>query len=160
MAADAGAPAPSSTTSVPIASATPSEGPAVAHVAPPKQPAEPNPIVKWLLGGNTLVRVGMIVLFFGVAFLLTYAAERELVRIELRLAAVVAGAIVLLVFGWRLRLRRPGYALMLQGGAVGVLYLTVFAALRLYHLLPAGFAFAVLVGIAASSAALAVLQDS
>jgi uncharacterized membrane protein len=32
--------------------------------------------------------------------------------------------------------------------------------LRLYHLLPAGFAFAVLVGIAASSAALAVLQDS
>ncbi len=102
----------------------------------------------------------MVVLFFGVAFLLKYAAERNLVPIELRLAAVAAGAVVLLVVGWRLRESRSGYALILQGGGVGVLYLTVFAALRLYQLVPAEFAFAVLVGIAACSAMLAVLQDS
>src|SRR5689334_10993346 len=53
--------------------------------APPPK-AEPDPFTRWLFGGNTLVRVGVIVLFFGVAFLLKYAAERDLVPIELRLA--------------------------------------------------------------------------
>ncbi|HZM44959.1 MAG TPA: hypothetical protein VFC14_09020, partial [Burkholderiales bacterium] len=31
---------------------------------------EDNPALRWLLGGNTLVRVGIVVLFIGVAFLL------------------------------------------------------------------------------------------
>ena len=106
------------------------------------------------------MRIGVVVLFFGVAFLLKYAAEHDLVPIEIRLAAVAAGAIALLVFGWRLREQRSGYALMLQGGGIGVLYLTVFAALRLYQLLPPTFAFVVLAGIAVFSAALSVLQDS
>lgn len=139
----------------PAAQKTSALGPEIA-----RKREDTNPITRWLLGGNTLVRVGMIVLFFGVAFLLKYAAERNLVPIELRLAAVAAGAVVLLLVGWRLRERRPGYGLMLQGGGVGVLYLTVFAALRLYQLVPPEFAFAVLVGVAAGSAALAVLQDS
>lgn len=119
-----------------------------------------NFIMRWLAGGNTLVRVGVIVLFFGVAFLLKFAAEHDLVPIELRLAGVALGGIALLVVGWRLREMRPGYSLMLQGGGVGVLYLTVFAALRLYQLVPAGLAFALLAGIAAFSAVLSVLQDS
>jgi uncharacterized membrane protein len=119
-----------------------------------------NFITRWLFGGNTLVRVGMVVLFFGVAFLLKYAAERDLVPIELRLLGVALGGIALLVVGWRLRLKRAGYALMLQGGGIGVLYLTVFGALRLYHLLPAELAFGLLAAIAVFSAALAVLQDS
>lgn len=119
-----------------------------------------NFIMRWLTGGNTLVRVGVIVLFFGVAFLLKFAAEHDLVPIELRLAGVALGGIVLLVVGWRLRENRPGYGLMLQGGGVGVLYLTVFAALRLYQLVPAELAFALLAGIAVFSAVLSVLQDS
>ena len=133
---------------------------------PPRAPAGPPPvpagdaISRWLFGGNTLVRVGVIVLFFGVAFLLKYAADRDLVPIELRLAGVALGGIVLLIVGWRLRLGRPGYALMLQGGGVGILYLTVFAALRLYQLIPAGLAFGLLAGIAVFSAVLAVAQDS
>jgi uncharacterized membrane protein len=132
-------------------------------VQPPPAAAQAAPgnfITLWLLGGNTLVRVGIVLLFFGVAFLLKYAAERDLVPIELRLAAVALGAAALLVVGWRLRERRAGYAVILQGGGIGVLYLTVFAAFRLYHLLPAVPAFAVLAAIAVLSAMLAVLQDA
>ena len=130
-----------------------------ATTPPPKTPSD-NPFSRWLFGGNTLVRVGVIVLFFGVAFLLKYAAERDLLPIELRLTAVALGGIALLIVGWRLRAKRPGYALMLQGGGVGVLYLTVFTALRLYQMLPAELAFGLLAGIAIFSAVLAVLQDS
>ena len=114
----------------------------------------------WLLGGNLMVRAGVVVLFFGVAFLLKLAAENAWVPIELRLAGVGAGGIALLGLGWRLRASRPFYALALQGGGVGILYLTVFAALRLYGLVPPGLAFAVLAVLAAFSAALAVLQNA
>jgi uncharacterized membrane protein len=114
----------------------------------------------YFTGGNTLVRVGIIILFFGVAFLLRYAAEHSHVPIEFRLSGVALGAIVLLMLGWRLRAKSSGYALALQGGAVGILYLTVFAGVQIYSVLPPGAAFALLVIVAAFSAALAVLQNS
>lgn len=124
------------------------------------QEREPSALWKFLLGGNTLVRVGVIVLFFGVAFLLKFASEHVEIPIEARLIGVALGALVMLAIGWRLRLLRPGYGLILQGGAIGVLYLTVFAAFRLYQLLPGGLVLALLAAMAVFSAMLAVMQDS
>ncbi len=111
-------------------------------------------------GGNTIVRVGMLVLFIGLSLLVKYAADNALFPVELRLASTAIAGIALLVAGWRLRERRRGYAMVLQGGAVAVLYLTVFAAYRLFDLIPAGAAFGLLVAIAALGAVLAVQQDT
>ncbi len=119
-----------------------------------------NIFVSYFTGGNVVVRAGAVVLFFGVAFLLKYSAERNIVPIELRLLGVSLGALALLFFGWRLREKRTGYALILQGAAVGILYLVIFAAMRLYQLLPGGIALALLVGLSIFSAALAILQDA
>ena len=127
---------------------------------PPEAAAEPSPVLKWLLGGNTVVRVGVVILFFGVAFLLKYAYEHTHVPLEVRLVGVALGAFVLLVLGWRLRDKRPGYALSLQGAGIAGLYLTIFAAFRLYALLPPLPAFVLLVAVAVFSSALAVLQNS
>lgn len=121
---------------------------------------KPNAVMQWLLGGNTVVRVGIVILFFGIAFLLKYSYEHTHIPLTLRLMGVAAGALLLLVIGWRLRERRPDYALPLQGGGVGVLYLTIFAAFRLYDLIPASAAFPLLVVIVAVSALLAVVQNS
>jgi uncharacterized membrane protein len=123
-------------------------------------PTSPSRLWQWLTGGNPLVRTGVVVLFFGVAFLLKYAAEHAVLPIELRVAGVAVLGIGLQLLGWRLRAARPGYALALQGGAVGVLYLTVFAAYRLYHLLPGPLAFVLLAGIAVFSGLLAVRQNA
>jgi len=117
-------------------------------------------IWRFLTGGNALARIGVVVLFIGVAFLLKYASEHVSVPIEVRLAAVAAGGVALLAFGWRLRARRTGYGMTLQGAAVGILYLTVFAALRLYQLLPPFAAFTLLFGIGALSSFLAIRQDA
>jgi len=111
-------------------------------------------------GEHAIPRIGVIILFFGVAFLLKYAADRSLLPIELRLAGAAVGAIILLVFGWRLRHRRAIYAIALQGGGVGLLYLTVFSALRLYSLIPPTAAFFVMVALCVFSGALAVLQNA
>lgn len=123
-------------------------------------PAIPPRIVEWLMGGNLVARIGVVILFFGVAFLLKHAYETYDLPIELRLAGVALGAVALLIVGWRLRESRAGYALALQGGGVGLLYLTIFAAFRLYALLPALPAFALLFGVAVLAAMLAVLQDA
>ena len=115
---------------------------------------------QYFTGGNLVVRAGIIVLFFGVAFLLKFAADRHMLPIELRLAGVALGGAALLVVGWRLRERQRAYGLALEGGGVGLLYLTVFAALRLYDLLPPTLAFGLLVAVAALSAFLAIGQNS
>jgi uncharacterized membrane protein len=130
----------------------------------PAKLSEESPVIgllrEYFTGGNALVRVGILILFFGVAFLLRYVAERSQVPIQLRLSAVACGGVALLILGWRLRAKRSGYALALQGGGIGILYLTTFAALRLYSTLPPAMAFGLLVLLAAFSAAIAVLQDS
>lgn len=133
----------------------------------PLEPQEPTLLERgftaardWLLGGNTLVRIGVLLLFLGLAFLLRYAAERVVVPIELRYAGVAASAIALLVLGWWLRRRNPNYALILQGTGVGVLYLTVFAAMRLHPLIEPQMAFALLLLVTLCSAILAVMQNA
>ncbi len=119
-------------------------------------------ITRWFTEGNVPVKVGMLVLFAGVAALLKYAADEGWFTfpIEFRLIGIALAATAALVFAWRQREARRGFALSLQGGAIGILLLTVFAAFRLYHLLPAGPAFALMLVLVAGVCMLAVLQDA
>jgi uncharacterized membrane protein len=130
-------------------------------------PAEPTIIdraiaqfVAWLKRGNPLARAGIVILFFGAAFLAKYAAEHSLFPIELRFIALAIGAFALLIVGWRLRDTRAVYAQILQGGGIAGLYLTVFAATKLYHLLPLGLALGLMVVVALAAAILAVAQNA
>ncbi len=157
---------PAGVSSAPAVPVRQGDTPAVAtpsDIFPETSPAPPAPRpawLAWIIGGNTLARIGVLLLFIGVGFLLKYASEHVHVPIEMRLSAVAVGAIALLVVGWRLRVRRGAYAMILQGGAVGLLYLTVFAAFRLYAVLPPWATIMLLLLIAALSSALAIMQDA
>ena len=148
--------------------------PPVAAPAPePKAPATPNNIETlvtrakdWLLGGNTVARVGTIVLFIGLSFLAKWAADNALFPPEFRLAGIGLVGIALLVQGFRLaransdNAMRSNYALLLQGAGVAVLYLTVFAAYKLYAMIPPLAAFALMALVCALSTLLAVLANA
>ena len=136
-----------------LAAAAPATAGSTVRVPPP-------PWLAWLMGVNTLARIGMLLLLIGVGFLAKYAVEHVRVPIEIRLSGIALGGIALLVVGWRLRVRRTAYAMLLQGGGVGVLYLTVFAAFRLYGLLSPAATIVLLLLIAALSSGLAILQDA
>ncbi len=133
---------------------------APAALAPSPFPGWADKIRHWLFGGNTIVKAGIAILFIGLAFLAKYASEQVHLPVELRLAGVAAVAGVLLVLGWRLRLRRPAYAQVLQGGAIAALYLTLFSAFRFFEVIGGGVAFALMALVAALAAALAVLQNA
>jgi uncharacterized membrane protein len=146
----------------PAVAATPPPAPELAP-PPPAEPPRPGLLDaarQWLFGGNTIVKAGVGILFIGLAFLAKYASEHVHVPIEFRLAGIAATAVVLLGLGWRLRRRRSGYAQVLQGGAIAVLYLTLFTAFRFYGVIGAAAAFALMAAVAALAAALAVLQDA
>lgn len=117
---------------------------------------------RWLTTGNVPVKVGVLISFFGIAFLLKYASEQNYLRvpIEWRLCGIGLAALGALYFGWRQRARRPAFSLGLQGGAIGVLFLLVFAAFHTYALLPVPVAFGLLLGLTVAAGVLALLQNA
>ena len=123
-------------------------------------PSPANRLRAWLAGGNALTRIGVVILFFGVAFLLKYFTERFTMPIELRLAMVAGGGFALTALGMRLAASRPGYGLSLQGAGAGILYLTAYAAFRLYGVLPEAPAVVLLIAVSALTVWLAVRNDS
>ncbi|PUA27147.1 MAG: hypothetical protein B0W54_20175 [Cellvibrio sp. 79] len=132
-----------------------------------EKPAQPNPIEKavdyvrrFFTEGNPIVRIGMVVMFFGLSFLVKYASNQGLLPLELRMAAVAAVAIALIGIGWKTRTRAGGYGLVLQGGGIAALYLTVFVAAKMYSLMPTGVAFGLMFIIVMLGVMLAVLQNA
>ena len=180
--------APSFERAVPAPRAPDPEPPRPRPAAPPPRPAtadaaaavratrsaareelEPSPfdvllskVWRWFTTGNVPVKVGVVLSLFGVAFLVKWGIDRRLLvlPIEFRLMGVALFGIGLLVLGWRLRAKNRTYALSVQGGGIGVLYLTIYASFALYDKVPAGLAFGLLVVVTAAAGVLAVLQDA
>jgi uncharacterized membrane protein len=107
-----------------------------------------------------VARIGIVILLLGVAFFLKYAVDRGWFPIELRLAGAALGGLALIATGWRLRARRLNYALILQGGGMGIVYLTVFAAVSLYNLMATVPGLVLMVVLVVLSSALAALQNA
>jgi len=114
--------------------------------------------IQWLVKGNPVAKVAIIILFFGLSYLLKYSIDHGLLSPQIRILGSLALGIALLTIGWRLRIKKSLYALILQGGAIGVIYLTLFAAFKLYGLVPLLLTFALLIIICATSIMFAILQ--
>lgn len=106
------------------------------------------------------MRIGGVILFFGLAFLVKYAASAGMISIELRLISVALLGIGLLILGWRLREREGHYGTILQGLGVAIFYLVVYTAAKLYLLLSLKLAFVLMLAIVIVGSLLAVMQDA
>ncbi len=117
---------------------------------------------RWFTHGNVPVRIGVLVTFIAVAALLRYAGEQGWLSapIEVRLSLVALAAIAALAFAWMRRERQRLFALSLQGGAIGVLLLTTYAAFDFYALIPTVAALGLTVVFVGACGVLAMFQKA
>ena len=130
--------------------------------------ASPSASLSWsalwarLMGANPLARIGVVVLFFGVASALRLAAQAGLLPPQLRLAGALAVGLVMILAGWRMTGDGPRrmFALAVQGGGFALLYLAVYFALAGYGFIGAAPAFGLFAALGAACALMAARQSA
>ena len=113
------------------------------------------------LGAQVFSRVGIIAVLVGATYFLKWAIDNHWIGPLGRvLIGLLAGAGLIV---WSERFRAKGFGAFsytLKAIGSGVLYLSLWAAFQLYHLLPAGVALAAMVLVTAWNAWMAWAQDA
>jgi hypothetical protein len=134
--------------------AAPPAGPAP---KPAPEPSDPRPALESRIGLAWINRIGVVTLILGAAFFFKLAVENRWIGETARAGlGMLCGLAAILAAD---RLWQRGQAVFAQGisaAGIALLYLAVYAAFGLYYILPAYFAFVLMVAVTAGAAALAV----
>lgn len=134
---------------------------AAEQLAPKPEPIEMPEWLSRFWAGNPLVKIGIILLFFGIASGLRLAAEYGLFPVPVRLFLTAAAGIGLIAFGFAKA--RDGehrvFGLSLQGGGFALLYLVVYFMLGRYAMIGQGLAFGLFAVFGVTCVAMAAKQD-
>ena len=113
------------------------------------------------IGSQWFNRVGILAVLIGMAWFLKFAIDNHWIGPLGRvLIGLVAGAALI---AWSERFRGKGYVAFsysLKAVGSGVLYLSLWAAFQLYHLIPSGAAFAAMIVVTAFNGFMAWVQDA
>lgn len=117
-------------------------------------------VMEFLRGGNIWAAGGVVMLLLGFAYLLSYMAERDILTIEMRISMAALVGLVMVGVGVKIRALRPTFAVITQGGGIGVLYLSIFGAAKMTTLIGAPAALVLMTVLIVSAVALAILQNA
>lgn len=148
-----GAPAPAA--APPPPSAAPVPPAAVPRAAKPREDLESR------IGGHWLNRIGIVAVLIGVSYFLKYAFENDWIGPGGRVAIGLLAGIGVIV--WSESFRKRNYRVFsysLKAVGIGVLYLSLWGAFQVYHLIPSGAAFVAMAMVTAATAILALRQDA
>ena len=113
------------------------------------------------IGSHWLNRIGIAAVLIGVSYFLKYAFENNWIGPSGRIAiGLIAGIAVVL---WSENFRSRGYRIFsfsLKAVGIGVLYLSLWAAFQVYHLMPSTAVFACMLVVTAATCAMALTQDA
>jgi uncharacterized membrane protein len=102
-------------------------------------------------------RIGAVTLALGAAFFFNYAVEAGWLGVSLRvLLGVATGSAFLIAADWLSRQGQRTFAQGLGGAGVAILYLSFWAAWRLYHLVPYAAAFVLMAAATVAAIALSI----
>ena len=128
---------------------------------PPASPPPPrrsapyqSPLTEQWIGQRGLLAVGVLALLMATGYLLKLSFERGWIPPVMRCIGGVALGMVVGGIGWRLHQRYRTYGASLIGCGAGIVYLSVWAACRLYQVVPPSPG---IVGLALVSIALAMV---
>jgi len=113
------------------------------------------------IGQYWLNRIGIAAMLIGVSYFLKYAFENNWIGPGGRIGIGLLCGIALIL--WSERFRTHGHAAFsysLKAVGIGTLYLSLWGAFQVYHLIPASAAFIAMIIVTASTIALALGQDA
>jgi uncharacterized membrane protein len=125
------------------------------------QSAAPRASLENRIGSQLFSRIGIVALLIGATWFLKLAMDNHWIGPLGRIVAGLAAGAGLVV--WSERFRRQGFhafSWSLKAIGSGVLYLSLWAAFQLYHLLPATVALGAMILVTAWNAFMAWSQDS
>ena len=113
------------------------------------------------LFGKWFPRIGALALVIGAGFGFKYAIDQGWIGPRLRvMVGLLLSAILIAVGDWTRKRGWDAYAQAITGGGVALLYLTLWATVGIYDLLPPSVAFICLIGVSALGCLLAVRHES
>ncbi len=113
------------------------------------------------IGQYWLNRVGIVAILIGVSYFLKYAFENNWIGPAGRIAIGLLAGMGLVL--WSERFRERGYAAFsysLKAVGIGTLYLSLWGAYQVYHLIPSSAAFVAMIIVTGAAIALAWSQDA
>jgi uncharacterized membrane protein len=123
---------------------------------PAREPAD----LEGKIGKVWLNRIGIFAILAGVAYFIKYAFDSGWIGPAGRVTiGLVAGIAVVL---WSERFRKKSYkafSYSLKAVGIGTLYLSLWGAFQVYHLVPASVAFLAMIAVTAFTMVLAITQD-
>jgi hypothetical protein len=136
--------------------------PAPAHPVPVERPPRRELDLSWLAGARGLALAGGAVTLLGIVFLFALAASRGWIGPSAR--CLIGAGVSLLLLGAAVEVRRRfgavAAALAAAGAGIGGLYVTLYAATRVYHLVGGEVVWVGVVAIAAVAVWFALAWDS
>ena len=150
---------------------------AVVPPSPPVVPLSPPPVVappptvrpganrevslESRIGSQWLNRIGIVATLIGISYFLKYAFESNWIGPAGRVAIGLLGGALMIAWSERFRSRgHKAFSYSLKAVGVGALYLSLWAAYQVYHLVPSAVAFVAMVLVTAFTATLALRQDA
>ncbi|MGH9773537.1 MAG: DUF2339 domain-containing protein [Candidatus Acidiferrales bacterium] len=127
----------------------------------PSTPSSANAGIEKRIGQYWLNRIGIVAILIGVSYFLKYAFENNWIGPAGRVAIGLLAGIGLLV--WSERFRSRGYQFFsysLKAIGIGTLYLSLWGAFQVYHLIPAAAAFLAMVIVTGATITLALTQNA
>src|SRR5712664_3892846 len=113
------------------------------------------------IGQYWLNRIGIVAILVGVSYFIKLAFDNNWIGPGGRIAIGLLAGIALLI--WSERFRSRGYkafSYSLKAVGIGTLYLSLWGAFQVYHLVPSAAAFVAMVIVTASTIALSLSQDA
>jgi len=113
------------------------------------------------IGSHWLNRIGITAVLVCAAYFLKYAFDNKWIGETGRIAIGLISGIAIVL--WSERFRSKGYRLFsfsLKAVGIGVLYLSLWAAFQVYHLMPSEVVFACMLVVTCATCAMALTQDA
>ena len=145
----------------PVAAVPPPPLPRIPPRKSTSLPAGPEIDLESRIGSHWLNRIGIAALLVGVSYFLKFAFDNNWIGPAGRVSIGTLAGIAVVI--WSERFRAKGYkafSYSLKAVGIGTLYLSLWAAFQVYSLIPSGVAFAMMLAVTSSTAAMALTQDS